>query len=276
MSIEVLRSDLPRGGFRAVLFDFDGTLSLIRRNWQDVMIPMMVDVLSATATRETHEELLEKVEEFVMRLNGRQTIYQMMQLADEVCARGGSPLDPLEYKRRYYDLLWVQVGRRVADLKEGRAKPDDWTVPGSRELLTALRERGLALFLASGTDLKYVRDEAQTLCLDHFFGPHIYGALDDYKNFSKAMIIRKIIDEMGVRGNELLAFGDGFVEIEEVRRAGGVAVGVASEEERREGVNDWKRRRLIRAGADVIIGDYRRLDDLLRLLGLDALGERGA
>ena len=112
-----------------------------------------------------------------------------------------------------------------------------------------------------------MRDEAQTLRLDHFFGQHIYGALDDYKSFSKAMIIRKIIDEMGVRGQELLAFGDGFVEIEEVRRAGGVAVGVASEEEKREGINDWKRRRLIRAGADVIIGDYRRLDDLLELLG---------
>ncbi|MBI1900902.1 MAG: HAD hydrolase-like protein [Planctomycetia bacterium] len=268
MPFEVLRPDLPRGGFRAVLFDFDGTLSLIRRNWQNVMIPMMVDALSATATRETREELFVKVEEFVMRLNGRQTIYQMMQLADEVHARGGSPLDPLDYKRRYHDLLWEQVGKRVADLKQGRAEPDDWTVPGTRALLTALCERGLSLFLASGTDLKYVRDEAQTLRLGHFFGPHIYGALDDYKSFSKALVIRKMIDEMGVRGEELLAFGDGFVEIEEVRRAGGVAVGVASEEERRAGINDWKRRRLIRAGADVIIGDYRRLDDLLELLGL--------
>ncbi len=83
-SLEILRSDLPRGRFRAVLFDFDGTLSLIREDWPQVMIPMMVDVLAATGTPETREELAAHVEEFVMRLNGRQTIYQMIQLADEV------------------------------------------------------------------------------------------------------------------------------------------------------------------------------------------------
>src|SRR3954469_15663425 len=89
--IEILRSDLPRGRFRSVLFDFDGTLSLIREGWPQVMIPMMVDVLRETGTRESERELTAAVEEFVMRLNGRQTIYQMMQLADEVKSRGGRP-----------------------------------------------------------------------------------------------------------------------------------------------------------------------------------------
>ena len=55
--IEVLRPDFPRGEFRAAMFDFDGTLSLIRRNWQAVMIPMMVDVLAETGTGETREQL---------------------------------------------------------------------------------------------------------------------------------------------------------------------------------------------------------------------------
>ena len=40
-----------------------------------------------------------------MRLNGRQTIYQMIQLADEVTQRGGTPLEPLAYKHRYHDRL---------------------------------------------------------------------------------------------------------------------------------------------------------------------------
>src|SRR5947208_5524906 len=93
--IEILRPDLPRGRFRFVLFDFDGTLSLIREGWPQVMIPMMVDVLRQTGTRETDAELAMAVEDFVMRLNGRQTIYQMMQLAEEVQKRGGQPLEPL-------------------------------------------------------------------------------------------------------------------------------------------------------------------------------------
>src|SRR3954454_20514841 len=99
-AIEVLRPDLPRGRFRFVLFDFDGTLSLIREGWPQVMIPMMVAELRATGTCETDAELTAAVEEFVMRLNGRQTIYQMIQLADEVKSRGGQPLEPIEYKHR--------------------------------------------------------------------------------------------------------------------------------------------------------------------------------
>jgi phosphoglycolate phosphatase len=266
--IEILRPDFPRGEFRAAMFDFDGTLSLIRRNWQAVMIPMMVDVLAETGTAETREQLHGHVEEFVMRLNGKQTIYQMMQLADEVAARGGKPREPLDYKHQYHDLLWEQVGGRVAALEEGRVAPEEMTVPGSRRLLEQLQERGIELYLASGTDLKYVRHEVAVLGLDGFFGAHVYGALDDHRNFSKAMIIDRIIADMKVQGHQLLAFGDGFVEIEETRRAGGVAVGVASDEEARRGVNAWKRARLIRAGADIIIGDYRQQDELLALLGL--------
>src|SRR3954462_10162094 len=95
--IEVLRPGLPRGRFRSVLFDFDGTLSLIREGWPQVMIPMMVDVLRQTGTDEGDDALAAQVEEFVMRLNGRQTIYQMMQLADEVRRRGATPLEPVQY-----------------------------------------------------------------------------------------------------------------------------------------------------------------------------------
>lgn len=267
-AIEVIRPDFPRGRFRAVLFDFDGTISLIRRNWQAVMIPMMVEELQATGTAESPDALAAHVEEFVMRLNGRQTIYQMMQLADEVRQRGAEPLEPLAYKNRYHDRLWASIEHRVAALQQATLTPEEATVPGVHRLLDELQARGLALYLASGTDLKYVREEAALLKVDHYFGRHIYGALDDYQSFSKAMIIEQVLHELGLEGAQILGFGDGFVEIEEVRKVGGVAVGVASEEERREGVNLWKRERLIRAGADLIVGDYRNCDELLQVLGL--------
>ncbi|HJT36245.1 MAG TPA: HAD family hydrolase [Pirellulales bacterium] len=266
--IEIVRPDLPKGRFRAVLFDFDGTLSLIRRNWQDVMIPMMVDVLAATGSGEPREALHAHVEEFVMRLNGKQTIYQMMQLADEVRARGGEPLAPLAYKHQYHELLWARISHRVAGLKAGALTAEELTVPGTHRLLDRLAARGLTLWLASGTDLHYVQDELRALRLEGYFGTRVYGALDDHRAFSKALIIERMLAEMSVSGDELLAFGDGFVEIEETRRAGGVAVGVASDEETRQGINTWKRQRLLRAGADLIIGDYRCQDELLQLLAL--------
>lgn len=266
--IEIVHQNFARGSYRAALFDFDGTLSLLRRNWQDVMIPMMVDILAATGTSETRSHLTEQVEEFVMRLNGRQTIYQMMQLAEEVTKRGGKPLEPLAYKHQYHDLLWQQVGGRVESVRSGAVPSEEMTVPGCRALLERLRHTGIALYLASGTDLGYVRSELDVLELTEFFGDHVYGALDDYKKFSKAMIIQRMISDMQIPGNQLIGFGDGFVEIEEVKKVGGVAIGVASNEVERRGINAWKRDRLIRAGADIIIGDYRDCDSLLGMLGI--------
>jgi phosphoglycolate phosphatase-like HAD superfamily hydrolase len=267
--IEILRPDLPRGRFRSVLFDFDGTLSLIREGWPQVMIPMMVEVLRETGTAESEAELTAAVEEFVMRLNGRQTIYQMMQLAEEVRRRGGRPADPLVYKHRYHDLLLERIQCRLHALAAGTATAEDWTVPGSHALLENLRQRGVRLYLASGTDLTYVRHEAELLGLTPFFGEHIYGALDDYKNFSKKMIIERILKEHDLRGGELLGFGDGFVEIEEVKRVGGVGVAVASDEVNRRGINTWKRNRLVQAGADIVIPEYRQQGKLLHYLFAD-------
>ncbi len=264
--IEVLRPDLRRGRFRSVLFDFDGTLSLIREGWPQIMIPMMTAVLRATGTTETDDELTAAVEEFVMRLNGRQTIYQMMQLADEVRKRGGIPLEPLAYKHRYHDLLMGRIQGRLNSLQSGTATPEEWTVPGSHALLEALRRRGVSLYLASGTDLKYVRHEAELLGVAQYFGDQIYGAQDDYKAFSKQMIVERILRDNHLHGEELLGFGDGFVEIEEIKKYGGCAVAVASDETNRRGVNEWKRNRLVQAGADLVIPDYRRAEQLLNYL----------
>jgi phosphoglycolate phosphatase-like HAD superfamily hydrolase len=261
--IEIIRPDLPRGRFRSVLFDFDGTLSLIREGWPQVMIPLMVEILRDTGTRESDAELSATVEEYVMRLNGRQTIFQMIQLAEEVQQRGGRPKDPLVYKHLYHDRLMERIRGRIVALQSGEARPEDWLVPGSYTLLEDLRCRGLTLYLASGTDLKFVRQETDLLGLTPYFGQHIYGALDEYKNFSKELIIEKILRDNQLHGEELLGFGDGFVEIEEVKRVGGVAVAVASDEVRRQGINDWKRNRLVRAGADIVIPEFRRSERLL-------------
>jgi phosphoglycolate phosphatase len=266
--IEVIHADFPRGKIKAALFDFDGTLSLIREGWPEVMIPMMVEHLARTPAAEGHDVLSRRVEEFVMRQNGKQTIYQMIQLADEVRKRGGKPLEPLEYKREYHDLLWQRISGRVAALEAGTTPAEQLTVPGSRDLLERLKGLGCPLYLASGTDLAYVENEVRVLRLDQFFGDHVYGAIDDYQNFSKKMVIERLVRQLNLEPGALVGFGDGFVEIEELKRAGGIAVGVASDEKFRTGINDWKRNRLIQAGADIIVPDYRDFDALCEYLAL--------
>jgi phosphoglycolate phosphatase-like HAD superfamily hydrolase len=166
----------------------------------------------------------------------------------------------------HLDRLWQRIEGRVAALKSGETDPDDMLVPGSRALLTALQERGASMYLASGTDEPYVLDEARALQVDGFFGERIHGALDDYKRFSKAMIINRIIETHHLAGPEFLAFGDGYVEIENTKDVGGIAVGVATDEARREGVDYWKRTRLIGAGADLIIPEFREHQRLVAYL----------
>lgn len=264
--IEVIRVGHARGGFRFALFDFDGTLSLIREGWQGIMIPMMVEILLETRSGESAEATEVCVREFVELLTGKQTVYQMIRLAEEVEKRGGTPLDPLEYKRRYHDRLWERIRHRVEGLKAGAIDREEMMVPGSEALLRGLKERGVSLFLASGTDAQYVQDECAALGLTSYFDGGIHGALDDYRSFSKKMVIERIFRENNLHGPELLAFGDGYVEIENTKEAAGVAVGVATDEVGRVAVDAWKRNRLIQAGADMIIPHYRRHQELLAYL----------
>ena len=264
--VEVVNGDIHRGQVRSVLFDFDGTVSLIREGWRGIMVPMMVQILGELNTGETEEELTAAVTEYVDRLTGRQTIYQMIQLCEEIRKRGGDPEDPLVYKHRYHDRLVQRIGARLDRLERGSIHPEDLMLPGTIELLEALRSRGLTLYLASGTDSVYVRREAALLGVASCFEGGIFGALDDYQSFSKALLIQDIVRSHGLQGRELLGFGDGYVEIENVVAVDGIAVGVASDEVRREGVNPWKRERLIRAGADVIIPEYREHEKLLSYL----------
>ncbi|MBT4867074.1 MAG: HAD family hydrolase [Planctomycetaceae bacterium] len=245
------------------LFDFDGTLSLIREGWQQVMVPMMVTILADTETEESAQELGQVAEEFVMELNGKQTIYQMIRLSEEVAARGGAPEDPLVYKHRYHELLMQRVLSRRDALRDGSAAPTDWLVPGALDALAALRDRDVLMFLASGTDEQYVIEEAELLGVAEFFDGRIHGAVDDYRSFSKQMVIERILDENNVDGARLIGFGDGYVEIDNVKSAGGIAVAVASDESGRSGKADaWKRERLIGVGADVVIPDFREFDAL--------------
>ena len=265
-SVEVLSPGVDASACRVVLFDFDGTLSLIRAGWVDVMVPMMVGCLAELDSGESEAELTAVVEEFVSRLTGKQTIYQMMELADQIRSRGGDPLDPLRYKHIYLDRLQTRIKDRVEGLRSGAVSPDEFLVPGSRPLLEALKQRGLRLYLASGTDEPYMRAEAELLQVDSYFDGGIYGALDDYKNFSKKMLIERILRESDFRGEEFLAFGDGYVEIENVKDVGGRAVGAATDEPACAQVDPVKRKRLAGAGADWIVPNYNRLDKLLGVL----------
>jgi len=86
--IEIVNKNLKIGRIQSVLFDFDGTISVIREGWQDIMVPMMVEELMKTPKHEDEAILQDYVREYVYLLTGKDTIYQMIRLAEEVEKRG--------------------------------------------------------------------------------------------------------------------------------------------------------------------------------------------
>src|SRR6476619_2258708 len=128
-SVELPNPLTPRPGLSHFLFDFDGTLSLIRQGWPEVMLPMFVEMLPARSD-ESVESVRQLLYDDIMRLNGKQTIYQMIQLAERIRERGGQPQEPLWYKHEYLRRLEERIGARVTGLAEGRIGLDELVVHG--------------------------------------------------------------------------------------------------------------------------------------------------
>jgi len=255
----------PRPQISHVLFDFDGTLSLIREGWPEIMLGMFYEMLPGRPN-DVADQVKQMLFDDMMKLNGKQTIYQMIQFAERVKERGGTPQEPLWYKHEYLRRLELKIEDRIERLKTRKTDPDHHLLHGSRQLLELLVARGLNLYLASGTDEIFVKREAGLLDVTKYFGDRIYGAKDDYKSFSKKMVIERILRENNIPGERLLAFGDGYVEIQNTKEVGGLAVAVASDEANNGSgkIDEWKRNRLVAVGADVVIPDYRDAEALLR------------
>jgi len=265
--MEIIRYPSRNTNLRFALFDFDGTLSLIREGWREIMIPYFVEELLQAPNAEDKECIEEMVALFVDRLTGKQTIFQCMRLSEEVIKRGGEKTEPGVYKAEYLRRLGIHIKNRIAELRNG-ADPENHLVPGSVKLLESLKNRGYKLYLASGTDEEDVLKEAKLLKIDEYFDGHIYGARDDMTDCSKETVIKQLISENNLTGAELVSFGDGFVEIELVADIGGYAIAVATDEVRRKGINSIKRKRLLEAGAALVIPDFSEADKLIEFISI--------
>jgi phosphoglycolate phosphatase-like HAD superfamily hydrolase len=263
--IEIIHNHFQRGRVRFAVFDFDGTLSLIREGWQQAMAEtMMVELLQAP-NRESEPVLGAIVIGLITRTTGQTASYQMAQLAEEVRKHGGQPQDPLIYKERYVKRLDERINSRVAAIKSGRVLPDEMMVPGSRAILEALTTRGVRCYLVSGAYEPGVLDESAALQITPYFDG-IYGAQDDPALFSKKQFMERLVVENHLDRCEFISLGDGSIEIKEAKNLGGIAVGVASNETTRIGIDAGKRDLLIRAGADIIVPDFAEHEALVAYL----------
>lgn len=272
--IELVTQNWPRCRFKHALFDHDGTISTLRQGWEPIMEDIFIRSIMGDSYKTADETLYNRVaaraRDYIAKSTGIQTLTQMFGLVDMVREFGLVPADqiltPLGYKQVYLEALMVMVDQRVEKLKRGELGVADFTLKGAVDCLVQLRDRGVTLYLASGTDDAYVKSEATALRYANLFNGGIYGATDVVGQDVKRAVIEKICSTHHLAGAELICFGDGPVEVREGKRRGGVAVGIASDEVRRYGICHEKRTRLICAGADVIIPDFSQRKHLLDYL----------
>jgi beta-phosphoglucomutase-like phosphatase (HAD superfamily) len=175
-------------------------------------------------------------------------------------------LKPIEYKEIYNNELMKMVNQRIKKFNDSELDVSDYTLKGALNFLELLKRKGVKMYLASGTDTQDVIREAKKLGYAHYFGEHIYGSMGDVTKNAKRMVIENIITRNKLHGPQVAAFGDGPVELREVKKCGGIAVGIASNEVQRFGISFTKRSRLIKAGADIMIPDFSQYSKLFDLL----------
>nr|NIM06611.1 hypothetical protein [Armatimonadota bacterium]NIM24433.1 hypothetical protein [Armatimonadota bacterium]NIM68304.1 hypothetical protein [Armatimonadota bacterium]NIM76708.1 hypothetical protein [Armatimonadota bacterium]NIN06507.1 hypothetical protein [Armatimonadota bacterium] len=96
----------------------------------------------------------------------------------------------------------------------------------------------------------------------------IAGAPEGTTDCSKEAVLRRLIEEAGLSGPEVVVIGDGRVEIALGREMGTLTLGIATDEVRRQGVNPAKFVRLKKAGAHAIVGDFSAHEEILDWLGI--------
>ena len=273
--IEIVSSLPAESRFTHAIFDHDGTISTLRQGWEEIMEPMMVSAILGAREREAdnalHDHVVAAVRSYIDKTTGIQSLVQMKGLIILVrqfkCVPESEILDAPGYKQRYNEELLTMVNGRIRKLERGELGVEDFTIKKAVNFLKALHARGVLLYLASGTDQEDVEREASILGYRSLFGGRIYGAVGDIAKEAKRIVLERILSDIGESASaRLLTFGDGPVEIRETHKRGGYAVGVASNEIRRHGLNLSKRTRLIEAGADLIIPDFCQLDQLLPLV----------
>ena len=240
---------------------------------QPVMVKAILGEHYDTADETLYHKVVNRVIDYIDKSTGIQTVVQMEGLVEIIQEFGLVPsdniLDKFGYKDIYNEALMEMVNRRIKKLEDKDLEVTDFAIKGAIRFLEILKERGVKLYLASGTDREDVIRESKAMGYADLFDGGIYGAIGDIKKYSKKIVLNNIIKENNLHGSELVTTGDGPVELRECRKVGGIAIGIASDEIRRHGLNTEKRTRLIRAGAHAVIPDFSQAEKLIDLLFAD-------
>lgn len=209
---------------RCCVFDFDGTISLLRGCWRSVMYRYMVGC--GVDGRD--------VERYIVESAGMATLDQMGWLVGVV---GG---DARVHRDMYVELMREEVHELLVG---GGGDVGRWLVPGVVRLLDGMVGGGIEMWVASGTEHVDLLNEVKLLGLAHYFDG-IEGARDG--SCVKDDVVSGVLDRYDC--GEVVVIGDGVIEMGVSRRYGCLGIGLV------DGGGDALR--LLGAGANVLVKDF--------------------
>jgi beta-phosphoglucomutase-like phosphatase (HAD superfamily) len=279
-NIEIVRPFSGRS-LSVGLFDFDGTLSDVRVGWPNLIVANNVAYLIAfTSPHLEHRQEEELVLADIEATIGIPTYLQMKRLRTIIEKHGyqGPELDLRMFKDSYNDALVGMVSSRRAQLATGEMTMDNLRIDGAMELLQGVSARlSKGIYLASGSDLDAVTESVEHLGYSEFFPKERIAAAGSLgpEDDAKEAVIQGLLSnsgnqgDSGIRGEELVTFGDGFPEMLYTHRAGGVCVGIVSRDQSHyehlgHFTEEQKKQRLLNAGAHLIVHKpYQNVPELL-------------
>ena len=267
-TLEIIKPiERKRNSIKVAVFDFDGTISTLRQGWEKIMEPLMIEMITVSVPPE--QELLSKVRDYIDESTGIQTICQMYWLVSQINLYNRNPEvhDAWWYKDEYNHRLLKIVNGRTEKLLNGEISAEDYRIKGSYDFLSELKNKGIDIYIASGTDDSDVQREVESVGIKQFV-KYVTGAPFRSADCSKEAVIKSLIEDQGLHGSEFVLLGDGKVEIGLGIEAEAITIGTATDEIKRFGINELKRKKLIKAGAHAIVGDFLNFPEILDWLGI--------
>lgn len=227
------------------------------------MRSMMLEELANRLGQPVTDAMVTEVNDWIAQNNGKPTWHQMDCLRTQLVKRGCNA-EPVEtYLDQFHSLLAAQTRPRLEGLQNGSCARETWQVPGAKEMLESLAERGFHLHLASGTEKAAVLRELALLGLDSWFGQEVSAPHEGDPGFSKEAALLTTCGTLGFSTDQVLAIGDGPVEIEVTSRLGGWTLGVAGHEDNRQGFDGWVAGKLDQSGAHALVDHYTPAREML-------------
>lgn len=258
--IELLRA--PTGQFTLAAVDFDGTMSLIRIGWQQVMHSVMKAALYDYHPNHAHIDT--DIRTYIAHSTGQPSIIQMAWVDEQVMLYGGPHRGAQYYLDQFSNAMKSQIDDRVAAITD-ESTADAFMVPGARRFLHALAERNIRIALVSGTEHHHLVRESAALRIDSYFDAGIYGPGTHAPGFTKHDAIAQLVARYNVAPGAFISIGDGPVEIKAGKALGGYSLAVASDEHG-GGLDIDKRQHLLDAGADAVVAHFTHLDAITQAL----------